>query len=145
VTRRLGPPRLVVSAIAVALGLSATTAAHGQDATTAMQANAATVIVRVEGAAGPVAQAVVKAGTAESVTDDAGLARLVVSPGTVTIDVTRAAFEPGRTSVTAAAGATTSVTVTLDALPVLDEHVLVTAARYPRRIRGLPLRVEVVE
>ena len=133
-----------MSAIAVALGLNATIA-HGQDAAAPPQPDAATVIVRVESTAGPVAQAVVKAGTAESVTDDAGLARLVVPPGAITIDVTRAAFEPGQSHVTAVAGTTTSVTVTLEAVSVLDEHVLVTAARSPRRIRDLPLRVEVVE
>ncbi|MGE3578922.1 MAG: TonB-dependent receptor [Vicinamibacterales bacterium] len=103
------------------------------------------LIVRVLARTGPVEQAEVHAGDTVTLTDASGLAAFDAPAGPLTLLVTRFGFDPATRGVTLAAGATVEIAVTLEPVAVLAEDVVVTSARTPRRIRDLPLRVEVVE
>ena len=100
------------------------------------------VEVKHDGA--PVAAAAVSVGALARVTDAAGVVILVVSPGRVTIRVTRKGFASAEQVVSIGAQAQTVVIDLEETIEVEEEVVVVASTRTGKRLEDEPLRVEVV-
>jgi outer membrane receptor for ferrienterochelin and colicins len=105
----------------------------------------AEVRVEVRSASGPVAGALVVAGTATATTDAAGVATLTVSGLATRVLVRAEGFPDAEETVALVPGMTRTVTFLLGALPRHEEEVTVAATRTDRRIDDQPLRVEVLQ
>jgi outer membrane receptor for ferrienterochelin and colicins len=105
----------------------------------------AEVRVEVRSASGPVAGALVVAGTATATTDAAGVATLTVSGLATRVLVRAEGFPDAEQTVALVPGMTRTVTFLLGALPRHEEEVTVAATRTDRRIDDQPLRVEVLQ
>jgi outer membrane receptor for ferrienterochelin and colicins len=105
----------------------------------------ATVELVVSSEAGPVsrAQVVVAGKTVETGSD--GRIALTLPLGPVDITVIKKGFNPVTVTVTAVAGTSQVVPVTLEAQSAIEEHVTVSATRTDKRIEDQPMRVEVLD
>ena len=105
----------------------------------------ASVELVVSSEAGPVsrAQVVVAGKTVETGSD--GRIALTLPLGPVDITVIKEGFNPVTVTVTAVAGTSQVVPVTLEAQSAIEEHVTVSATRTDKRIEDQPMRVEVLD
>ena len=104
----------------------------------------AALVVRVQAEEQPVEGARVTAGNQKAETGADGQVTLSVSPGSVTLAVTKDGFVDGRQDVMVPASGV-EVTVDLIALPDIEEEVVVVATtRTGRRVEDQPTRVEVL-
>jgi outer membrane receptor for ferrienterochelin and colicins len=105
----------------------------------------ASVELVVSSEAGPVsrAQVVVAGKTVETGSD--GRIALTLPLGPVEITVIKKGFNPVTVTVTAVAGTSQVVPVTLEAQSAIEEHVTVSATRTDKRIEDQPMRVEVLD
>jgi len=105
----------------------------------------ASVELVVSSEAGPVsrAQVVVAGKTVETGSD--GRIALTLPLGPVDITVIKKGFNPVTVTVTAVAGTSQVVPVTLEAQSAIEEHVTVSATRTDKRIEDQPMRVEVLD
>ncbi|MBM4185437.1 MAG: TonB-dependent receptor [Gemmatimonadetes bacterium] len=107
-------------------------------------AQQARLTVCVQSEEAPVAGAEVTAGTLRALTDDGGAARLQLVAGEHDVRVTSLGHAPAELRVVLAAGADTTVVVSLEVEALETEPILVLSTRTERRIEDVPLRVEVV-
>ncbi|HEY0015581.1 MAG TPA: TonB-dependent receptor [Longimicrobium sp.] len=128
--------RLFALTIALLAGLSAPAAA---------QAVRVDVLVRHDDQ--PLADALVRLGSAETRSDSAGLASMHIAPGTFRLDVTRAGFRREIREISIQR----DTTISIDMEAAEEEHdageletVVVTATRSEQRIEDAPVRVEVL-
>lgn len=118
-------------AAALALASSAAAAADGD------------LLVVLLAGGSPLEGALVRVAGRELKTDAAGQARIALPAGTVEVLVSAEGFQGKAASATIEESATAELK--LELTPALEEEVIVTAARTPRRIQDQPLRVEVVD
>src|SRR3972149_1054811 len=105
----------------------------------------ATVRVEVRANEAPAAGAVVVMAGTTHVTDQFGIVRATVPPGTMAITIAKDGFVPVTATVDAVAGEERAVIVELTAAPTIEEEVTVIAStRTERRIEDQPMRVEVL-
>ena len=102
----------------------------------------ATIRVEVRANDKPVAGATVVVAGATYVTDQQGIARVTVPPGTLDIAVARKGLLPTTASVEAVAGEERAITVVLQTLE--EEVTVIATTRTERRIEEQPMRVEVL-
>lgn len=105
----------------------------------------ATVRVRVEHEGAPLSGARVSTDTLARTTTASGSVLLRVPTGTRWILATRIGFAPDSLQVTLAAGADTTITLTLERHAETMESVIVTSTRTGRRVEDTPVRVEVID
>jgi outer membrane receptor for ferrienterochelin and colicins len=101
-----------------------------------------TLRIEVRADDAPVADASVLIAGATHTTDEQGIARVSVLPGTLEFTVSKDGFVPAAGSVTAVAGEERTVSVTLVA--VEEEITVIASTRTERRIEDQPMRVEVL-
>jgi iron complex outermembrane receptor protein len=92
----------------------------------------------------PLQGAEVVVGGRSQITDEAGVARVIVTPGTVEVVVVKAGFLSATTRVTVSAGQVLPVLIQLQPVTQFEEDVTVSATRTGRRIDDQPMRVEVL-
>ena len=110
-----------------------------------LQVPAALVRVEVRAAGAPVAGAVVTSGAARGVTDATGDASLALPAGRAELTVTREGFVPATVTADLTGAAGQTVRVTLTPQPSIEEEVTVIAStRTGRRLDDQPTRVEVL-
>jgi outer membrane receptor for ferrienterochelin and colicins len=103
------------------------------------------VRVEVRTAGGPVAGALVLAGTASGRTDEDGVVTLTVSGMATRILVRAEGFPDAEQTVALVPGMTRTVAFLLGELPHHKEEITVAATRTDRRIDDQPLRIEVLQ
>jgi outer membrane receptor for ferrienterochelin and colicins len=101
-----------------------------------------TLRIEVRADDAPVAGASVLIAGATHTTDQQGIARVSVLPGTLEFTVSKDGYLPAAASVTAVAGEERTVSVTLVA--VEEEVTVIASTRTERRIEDQPMRVEVL-
>jgi outer membrane receptor for ferrienterochelin and colicins len=106
---------------------------------------AATIHVEVQNPSGPVAGAQVTVGEISAITDDKGMATIVITPGVFDITVSREGFITGKTSANLAAGQVQEIVLELQPNPTLEQEITVSATRTDMRLEDVPLRVEVIQ
>jgi iron complex outermembrane receptor protein len=108
----------------------------------ALQAPTSIVLVIRSSAGGPVAGARVEAGAARGVADEAGRVTLTIA-APVTVTVQADGFLPAAVDLPAPPPST--LEITLEPVPGLEEEVVADATRTATRLADQPLRVEVID
>lgn len=121
------------------LGIGGPGMLAGQEAT-----QLGTILLLVQSDAGPISGARVMVGETSAVTNQKGLATIMVSPGNLNITVLREGFITGKSSITVAAGQTEEIVLELQPNPTSEEEITVSATRTDTRLEDVPLRVEVI-
>jgi iron complex outermembrane receptor protein len=109
-----------------------------------IHAQEARVSVRVEAGGAPIEGAQVSAGDVGSLTDAAGVARLVLTAGAHELRIVRIGYAEVELAVSLQAGADTTLAIELTEEAIEAEEILVLSTRTERRIEDEPLRVEVM-
>lgn len=112
----------------------------GQEAT-----QMATIRLLAQSDTGPLAGAQVMVGGISAVTDQNGVATIMVNPGTVDVSVSHEGFVTNKTSITVAAGQIQEITLELQPNPTAEQEITVSATRTDMRLEDVPLRVEVIQ
>jgi outer membrane receptor for ferrienterochelin and colicins len=105
----------------------------------------ATIHLLVQSESGPVAGAQVMAGGMSAVTDQNGVATIMVNPGNLDVNVSREGFITSKISVTVAPGQTQEIVLDLQPNPNAEQQITVSATREEMRLEDVPLRVEVIQ
>jgi outer membrane receptor for ferrienterochelin and colicins len=111
------------------------------------QGDAATgdVIATVRSEAGaPLAEAEVRIGSHQALTDPQGVARLSVPPGRHRLTAARIGFDPATIQVKVAANGEVSVMITLEPAPYELDSVTVLSTRIGSTLEDVPLKVDVI-
>lgn len=109
---------------------------------TAQEAPKASIQVRVLSERGPVSGALIRIGSQQIPSDEAGAATFSVAPGEHDIAIEAPGFVPAVGHASVEAGPPVTVEVSMQAL---EESVTVSATRSPTRLEDQPLRVEVID
>jgi outer membrane receptor for ferrienterochelin and colicins len=131
---------LTLSAVAAVLMLAATP----WTAMAQTEPEAATVAVRVEDSSGPLEGVRVTASGVGGLTDQDGVASLRLPLGTHVIEAERIGFAQAQRSLVLDAARDTTVLITLEAVALETEGLVVTSGRTERRIEEEPMRIEAV-
>jgi len=104
----------------------------------------ATIRIEVQSASGPVIGAAVIANGISTVTDEHGVATLIVNPGQVDVRISKDGFLPAAASLSVQPGQEQQMIVELQPRPTMEEEITVTATRTDQRLQDEPTRVEVL-
>jgi outer membrane receptor for ferrienterochelin and colicins len=100
------------------------------------------VVVRSE--SGPLTDATVVISGGSHLTDAAGSVTAAVAPGRIEITALKEGFVPATTALDLLPGQPRQVIVQLEAAPVVEETIIVSATRTDARLEDQPMRVEVL-